>query len=102
MMNAEKYWNKCLQENSFKENGRYLTKIGLAMEQWNSRFPREPCALIKRVSSAKSGWGHVMVPAFYVDTYVKEHNYDGEEWYSVAGSYAQVKLERAYITKKVK
>lgn len=94
-MIRENYWQECLEENTFYEDGANRTRIQWAVEQWHNRFPHETFALVKRSSSmTRSGWVHLMLPAFYVETYTRQHNYDDGEWFSITGPYYEILNER--------
>lgn len=93
-MDAEKYWKICIEENTFFEDGLRRTKLQWAVEQLYERFPKESFALVKRAEpKSRHGWVHLVLPAFYVDTYT-EGRYEPDTWYSITGNYQHIIAER--------
>jgi len=90
-MNAEKYWKICMDDNTYVEDGLHRCKIQRAMKQWAERFPQESFALVKREApTSRNGWVHLILPAFYVDTYAQEHRYEPDTWYAITGNYEKI------------
>ena len=94
---ATKYFGKCLEESKYEdEDGRRWVKVGDAVSQLERMYPKTEFALLRRRSDTK--WIHVMIPAFYVETYVREHNYEDEDdWFSIVGSYRNIKKEQRHL-----
>ena len=93
----ERYFKKCVDESKYEdEEGRNWVRIGDAVKQLERMYPKTDFALIRRRSDTK--WIHLMIPAFYVETYVREHNYeDKDDWFSVVGSYRSLKKEQKHL-----
>ena len=95
---AERYFKKCLKDNKYQENGNTYVKVGSAVKQLERMYPKIQYALLRRLSTISGKWVHLIIPAFHVEDYVKEHNYEEEDnWFSIEGSYREVRTEQKHL-----
>tara|TARA_B100001769_G_scaffold138957_1_gene108716 strand:- start:3236 stop:3568 length:333 start_codon:yes stop_codon:yes gene_type:complete len=95
---AERYFNKCLADNQYTDNGMTRIKVSAAVRQLERMYPKIRYSLLRRKQRNGNKWPHLIIPAFYVESYVEEHNYeDADNWYSIEGSYREVKKEQQHL-----
>ncbi len=95
---AERYFKKCLEDSKHTENGKTYVRISAAVRQLERMYPKIRYALLRRKQRNGNKWPHLIIPAFHVEEYVEEHNYeDADNWYAIEGSYRAVKEEQKHL-----
>ena len=97
-LKAERYFKKCLADSQYQEDGKTYVRVGDAVKQLERMYPKTRFALLRRKSLTINKWAHLIIPAFHVEEYVKNHNYEDEDnWFSIEGSYRDVRTEQQYL-----
>jgi|TARA_B110000285_G_scaffold45757_1_gene51190 ArsR family metal-binding transcriptional regulator len=94
----ERYFKKCMKESQYALDGKTYVRVGDAVKQLERMYPKTEFALLRRQSLTDNKWAHLIIPAFYVESYVKSHNYEDEDkWFSIIGSYRAIRKEQNYL-----
>lgn len=96
----ERYFKKCLAESHYQEDGKTYVRLGDAVKQLERMYPKTRFALLRRKSRTLNKWAHMILPAFHVEDYVENHNYEDEDnWFALEGSYYDMRKEQQHLIK---
>ena len=94
----ERYFKKCLNESQYQEDGKTYVRVGDAVKQLERMYRKTVFALLRRQSRTNNKWAHMILPAFHVEGYVQNHNYEDEDnWFALEGSYRNMRKEQQYL-----
>jgi ArsR family metal-binding transcriptional regulator len=97
----ERYFKKCMKDSQYTAYGKTYVRVGDAVKQLERMYPKTEFALLRRQSLTDNKWAHLIIPAFYVESYVKSHNYvDEDRWFSIIGSYRAIREEQNYLMER--